>query len=176
MTTIISKHSRLLPEESDPLPPPQVSGLDDSDVDLIDKIKAAITKLKNTKQRSNQLKFKTIKFPCSVCDKNCNVNQDAIYCTQCELWVHHKCNGTSKQEYAKLSNEADDAPFQCLLCIMKENSEIVPFFFLDTHELLDLNGIDLPSQPKPLGSYELKSRLKTMPNFTMIWMKILSIQ
>ena len=51
---------------------------------------------------------------------------------------------------------------------MKENSEIVPFFFLDKHELLDLNGIDFPSQLKLLGSYELpdelKSRLKTMPN------------
>ena len=129
MTTIFSKYSRLLPEESDPR---QISGLNDLDVDLIDKIKAAITKLKSTKQRSNQLKFKTIKFPCSVCDKKCNVNQDAIYCTQCELCFHRKCNGTSKQEYAKLSNEADDAPFQCLLCIMKENSEIVPFFFLDT--------------------------------------------
>ena len=120
MTTIFSKYSRLLPEESDPPPPPQISGLNDLDVDLINKIKAAITKLKSTKQRSNQLKFKTVKFPRSACDKNCNVNQDVIYCTQCELWVHRKCNGTSKQEYAKLSNEADDAPFQCLLCIMKE--------------------------------------------------------
>ena len=83
---------------------------------------------------------------------------------KCELWVHRKWNGTSKQEYAKLSNQADDAPFQCLLCIVKENSEIVPFFFLDSHELLDLNGIALPSQLKLLGSYELKSKLKTMPN------------
>ena len=99
-----------------------------------------------------------------MCDKNCNVNQDAVYCTQCKLWIHRKCNGTSIQEYAKLSNEADDAPFQCLLCIMKENSEIVPFFFLDTRKLLVLNGIDLPSQLKFLGSYELKSKLKTMPN------------
>ena len=47
---------------------------------------------------------------------------------------------------------------------MKENSEIVPFFISDTHEVLDLNGIDLPLQLQLLGSYELKSRLKTMPN------------
>ena len=56
----------------------KISGLDDldvDDVDLIDKIKAAITKLKSTEQRSNQLKFKTVNFPCSLCDKNCNVNQ-----------------------------------------------------------------------------------------------------
>ena len=47
---------------------------------------------------------------------------------------------------------------------MKENPKISPFFFLYTHELLDLNGIDLPSQLQLLASYELKSRLKTMPN------------
>ena len=46
--------------------------------------------------------------------------------------------------------------------MMKENSEIVPFFYLDKHELHDLNGIDLPSQLKLLGS--LKSGLKIMLN------------
>ena len=63
MTTVFSKHSRLPPMETDPLPPAQVSGLEDLDVDLTDKIKAAITKLKNTKQGNRQLKFKTVKFP-----------------------------------------------------------------------------------------------------------------
>ena len=50
MTKIFSKHSRLLSEESDPTPPPQISWLDDLEVDLIDKINAAITKLKSNKQ------------------------------------------------------------------------------------------------------------------------------
>ena len=55
-------------------------------------------------------------------------------------------------------------PFQCLLCNMKERSQIFPFFFLDKSKLLDLNGTDLPSQLKLSGSYDFKSRLTNMPS------------
>ena len=47
---------------------------------------------------------------------------------------------------------------------MKENAHTFPFFFLDNHEVLDLNGIDLPSHLKLLESYDFKSKLKGMPN------------
>ena len=47
---------------------------------------------------------------------------------------------------------------------MKENAHMFPFFFLDKHEILDLNGIDLPSHLKLLESYDFKSKLKSMPN------------
>ena len=47
---------------------------------------------------------------------------------------------------------------------MKENAHTFPFFFLDEHEILDLNGIDLPSHLKLLESYGFKSKLKSMPN------------
>ena len=47
---------------------------------------------------------------------------------------------------------------------MKENSQIFPFFFLDKSNLLDLNGIDLPSQLKLLESYDFKSELTNMPS------------
>ena len=40
----------------------------------------------------------------------------------------------------------------------------VSIFFLDKHEILDLNGIDLPSHLKLLESYDFKSKLKSMPN------------
>ena len=110
-----------------------------ADVDLIDKIKIAINKLKNINQKPRKTRA-----------KNCNINIDAIFCTHCDHWVHRQCNATSNQEYTRLSNEPDDTPFQCLLCIMKESSQIFPFFFLDKSNLLDLNGIDLPSQLKLL--------------------------
>ena len=51
-----------------------------------------------------------------------------------------------------------------MLCIMEENSQFYPYFFLDKSELLDLNGIDLPSQLNFLESYEIKSKLTDMPN------------
>ena len=47
---------------------------------------------------------------------------------------------------------------------MEENSQIYPYFFLDKSELLDLNGIDLPSQLNFLEPYEIKSKLTNMPN------------
>ena len=43
---------------------------------------------------------------------------------------------------------------------MKENAHTFPFFFLDKHEVLDLNEIDLPSHLKLLESYDFKSKLK----------------
>ena len=50
-----------------------------------------------------------------------------------------------------------------MLRIMKENSQIFPFFFFDKSQLLQLNGIDLPSQLKLLESYDVKSKLTSMP-------------
>ena len=35
---------------------------------------------------------------------------------------------------------------------------------MDKSDLLDLNGIDLPSQLKLLGSYEIKSRQTNLPS------------
>ena len=134
------------------------------DVDLVDTIKFAVAKLKNINEEQGHSKRKRFaKYPCSICEKNCSDNQEAIYCTCCLNWVHRKCNGTSKTEYVKLTNEPDGDPFHCMLCIMKENSQIFPFFFFDKSQLLQLNGIDLPSQLKLLESYDVKSKLTSMP-------------
>ena len=140
------------------------SELNQLDVDLIDKIKVAITKLKTKNNDQVGKKKRFAKFPCALCDKNCNENQQAIFCNSCSSWVHRKCNGTTKIEYENLILESDDLPFHCMLCIMKQNSEFIPFFFLDKSELFELNGIDLPSQLSFLESYELKSKLTNMPN------------
>ena len=51
--------------------------------ELIDKIKIAITKLKTTTCKKKKTRPRTAKFPCSICDKNCNSNQDGIFCTHC---------------------------------------------------------------------------------------------
>ena len=96
--------------------------------------------------------------------KNCNINQDAIYSTNCSHWVHRKCNGTSKIEYSRLSYEPVGDPFNCMMSIMKRNSNIFPYFFIDKSELRDLNGTDLPFQLKFIESYEIKSILSHMPN------------
>ena len=94
MTTVFSKHSNLPNVTEKPQASAKTSELDKLDVDLIDKIKTAITRLKTTQQRKRKINFETAKFPCSICEKNCNNNQDAIFCTHCEGWVHRKCNAT----------------------------------------------------------------------------------
>ena len=47
---------------------------------------------------------------------------------------------------------------------MKESSQIFPFFFLDKFNLLESNGIDLPSQLKLSESYDFKAKLTNMPS------------
>ena len=90
---------------------PNVEACNQFDADLIDKIKFAPAKLKTKTKEHCPRKNRFAKFPCYICDKNFNKNQDAIYCTSCSQWVHRTCNCTSKTKYKKLSDEPDDAPF-----------------------------------------------------------------
>ena len=55
------------------------------------------------------------------------------------------------------------------LCVMKQNSQFTPLFFLDKSKLLELNGIDQPSQLSSLESYELKSKLTHMPSLANVF-------
>ena len=61
-----------------------------ADVNLTDTINVAINKLKNINQKPR--KTRAAKFPCSVCDKNCNINQEAIFCTHCDQLLHPNRN------------------------------------------------------------------------------------
>ena len=56
---------------------------DQLDNDLIDIIKTVITKLKTNDASHSTQKKRYAKFPFSMCDKNCNINQQAIFCTSC---------------------------------------------------------------------------------------------
>ena len=107
---------------------------------------------------------KNYKFPSPVNEKNCNKNQQSIQCSPCKSWVHHKCNGITKAEFDILVEEDDDIPFHCILCNIKNNADIFPFGFLSKSELLDLHGIDMPSQLAMLPSFAVRSKLSKMPN------------
>ena len=133
--------------------------------DLVDIIRIAMGRIK-TGIYNNQVmqKERFHKFPCVICDKNYNVNQQSIYCTQCSNWGHRKCNGTSKAEFDILVEEADDIPFHCILCSIQNNAEIFHFGYSSSSELLDLFGIDLPSQLVLLPTFETLSKLSNLPN------------
>ena len=56
------------------------------------------------------------------------------------------------------------SPWTCLVCQIKHNSEVFPFGLLSKFELLDLNGINLPSHLQALHSFETRSKLVNLPN------------
>ena len=103
--------------------------------DLADIIRCAMTKIKigqyNDRSRKSKRKCK---FPCSVCNKNCNENQQSIFWPQCTNWVHRKCNGTAKDEF------------------------IFSFGYISKSEMLDLFCIDMLSQLAMLLSYTVCSK------------------
>ena len=50
---------------------------------------------------------------------------------------------------------------------MKDSSQIFPFFFSGKSNLLDLNGIDLPSQLKLSESYDFESKPTILFHFNL---------
>ena len=78
--------------------------------------------------------------------------------------IHKSCEGLTDGEFQKLVEEDDDIPWTCLVCQIKHNAEIFPLGLLSKFELLDLNGIDLPSHLQTLPSLETHSKLVNLPN------------
>ena len=72
----------------------------------------------------------------------------------------------TKAEFDILVEDDDDIPFHCTLCNIKINANIFPFGFLSKSELLDLHGIDMPSQLAMLPSFAVRSKLSKMPNLS----------
>ena len=132
-------------------------------IDLSEIISSAVTKFKSSTPKNNKRKIK-FKFPCSICEKSVNKNQKSVYCNNCDLWVHKKCEGLLDDEFQKLVEEDDEVPWFCLVCQIKLNAEIFLFGVLSKFELLDLYGIDLPSHLQTLPSFETRSKLENLPH------------
>ena len=132
--------------------------------DLADVIRHAMFKIKSAQCNNHSHRKKNYKFPCPVCEKNCNKNQQSVQCSICKNQVHRKCNGITKAEFDTLVEEDDDIPFHCILCNIKNNADIFPFGFLSKSKLLDLHGIDMPSQLAMLPSFAVCSKLSKMPS------------
>ena len=61
-----------------------------------------------------------ITFPCSICTKTVDGNDNSIYCDKCNLWLHIKCNNLNFLDYQYL--HGNDDPWFCLKC----NTELFP--------------------------------------------------
>ena len=132
-------------------------------LDLSDIINKAITNFK-LQQDKRITKKRNLKYPCSLCCKSVKNNQRSIYCDNCHLWIHKKCEGLTDTEYQKLDGEDDDIPYSCLICRIREMSETFPFGLLSNFDLLDLYEIDLPSLLKIFLVFETQSKLTNLPN------------
>ena len=68
------------------------------------------------------------------------------------------------KDYESLRNEDDNISWQCILCLIDGTASKFPFGYLSSMELNDFSGLHLPSQLKLLPSYELRSKLSSIPN------------
>ena len=59
----------------------------------IERISGAILADKDLNNPNN------LKYPCSICNKNCLKSQLCILCDGCNKWCHLKCDGTTTKEH-----------------------------------------------------------------------------
>ena len=71
------------------------------------------------------------KFPCVICNKSVQSNQNAITCDNCGKWCHRKCDAMSQETYKYYEDNQDnpEITWHCLYCTMKHNHEHFPFTF-----------------------------------------------
>ena len=85
-----------------------------------------------------------LKFPCVICNKNVQKNQNAITCDHCDKWCHRKCDAMSPETYDYYVNNQDnpEVTWCCLYCTMQFNHQHIPFTLSDEQELDMLNNSD----------------------------------
>ena len=74
-----------------------------------------------------------LRYPCSICNKNCLQNQLKILCDGCDKWCHLKCDGKTTLEQYKYFEETEgdpDVKWYCLYCEMKDRQTYIPYFFM----------------------------------------------
>ena len=116
-------------------------------------------------KQSNNTINATHPYPCGICKKNVNKNQKVIECTQCNQWIHIKCNGTSLQDYNIMletnnilsEEEIADLTWICNKCKIIENSHIFPFGLKNTHDLQNIIQSDSIASFDCLPSYKIYS-------------------
>ena len=129
----------------------------------LSKINSVIEKIKYGYEPAN----KNVPFPCGICEKNVNQHQNAVFCDQCDKWIHIKCNDVSKIEYETFQKEPDNSKhWICIKCTIINNSLLFPFTLESDEVVVGLNGISLPSLADSLPSFEISSTLTNLTNLS----------
>ena len=99
-------------------------------------------------------------LPCGICHKNVKETDKGILCSNCNKWIHIKCNNTSTLEYLKLVEEIDDVSWFCKPC----HTIMFPFGSMENDELPKLFSSDVQSFVDFAPSFEITSNLLNLPN------------
>ena len=82
----------------------------------------------------------SLRWPCSICNKNVTHSIKGIQCNLCDKWSHIKCNGITVNEYEHLDDEFTE--WFCLYCSIKLNHNNFPFTLVDNSEINNINNSD----------------------------------
>ena len=105
-------------------------------------------------------------YPCGICKKKVNKNQEGIFCSNCNYWIHIKCNSTSLMDYNQMiednltlsDKEKDNCEWLCNKCQIIKTAQIFPFGLENNQELLNITHSDLMKALENLPSYEITSQ------------------
>ena len=121
-------------------------------------------------KQNNELYKNTINathpYPCGICQKNVNSNQKAILCTNCDHWIHIKCNGTSLIEYYHMIDDnfslseidIDNKEWFCIKCQILTSAQNFPFGLESNHDVINILNTDSMNALENLPSYEITSK------------------
>ena len=65
-----------------------------------------------------------------------------------------------------MKNNLRNSTWMCLTCTIINNAQIFPFTFVSNEAILQLNELHIPSLVDIMISFEIKSKLQNMPNFS----------
>ncbi len=75
------------------------------------------------------------KYPCTICDRGV---RKGVYCTNCKMWVHQKCENISNIEYRRLSKIPDAIyMYTCRNCAV---SDFLPFHDVSFEEPINITN------------------------------------
>ena len=125
-------------------------------------IRCGITKIKigdyNNCSRKSKRKCK---FPCSVCNKNCNENNSLSFAHNVLIGYTANVMALQKLSSTFCQRKMMICPFHCIVCIIQNNVDIFPFGYSCKSEMLDLSAIDI-------CYYSVRSKLTNLPRlFTL---------
>ena len=114
--------------------------------------------------KPKKMPTRNLKFPCSICNSSVMKNQKAVQCDTCNLWAHIKCDGTSEATYNKMLENADNEPWQCLVCTIRYHHIIFPFILSNDVDLDNIINSDSMNMYEMLPKFEIIAEISKFSN------------